>query len=269
MKCIPQLAHDLLQGGIAFKIGDIGPPKDTTYAARVGEGGVVVLGCDRPFCGRGVSLIVSPPELLPGNPVAQLPEADFLRWEFRAHGFHHLIKHDAHGCLFLILGKGHDIDIGASRCRQVGVDPSEHGVRDRVGVDLPKQRQNREFAWSPCFDLGGGIGDFDADFTTQPRSIDLIPDLPRINLREGGNEIDEALLVLGAGVALVVSGVDWLTEHLQAFAFGVVDQVGIGRRALPCIENHTDPSVGGSQIRGQIEVHLVVRNGINRKAEPW
>ena len=87
-------------------------------------------------------------------------------------------------------------------------------------------------------------------------------------MRESGNEIDEALFVLGAGVALVVCGVDWLTEHLQAFTFGVVDQVGIGRRALPCIENHTDPSVGGRQIRGQIEVHLVVRNGINRKAEP-
>ena len=219
-------------------------------------------------CSR-IGLIVSPPELLTGNPVTQFPKADFLCWEFRAHCFHHLVKNNPHGCLLLILGKGHHIDIGASGGRQVGIDPSEHRVGKRVGVDLPKECQNRELAGRPRFDLSGGIRDFDANFTTQPRSVDLIPDFPSINLRKGGNEIDETLFVLSTGVALVVGGVDRLTKHLQSFGFSVINQISIGRWALACIKHHANPSIGSGEGGSQIEVRLVVRNGINRKTEPW
>ena len=202
------------------------------------------MGCNSPLRCGSIRLIVGPPELLSGNPVTQFPKADFLRREFRTHGFHHLVKNNPHGCLLLILGKGHHIDIGARGGWQVGIDPSEHRVSKRIGVDLPKERQNRELAGCPRFDLGGGIGDFDADFTAQPRSIDLIPDFPRINLRKGGNEIDETLFVLSPGVALVVGGVHRLTKHLQSFGFSVINQVGIGRWALACIKHHANPSVG-------------------------
>ena len=223
---------------------------------------------DSPLGGERVGLIVGPPELLASYPIPQLAEADLLRWKFRPQGLHDLVERDTHRCLFLILGKCDHIDIGARGCRQVRIHPCEHRISDRVRVDLPEKCQKGRLARRAGFHLGGGIRDAQADIAAQPTPVHLITDLPRIDLREGCDVVDETLFVLGARVAFIVGGIDRLTQHLHAFGFRVIDEVCVSRRRLTRVKNNPDPRIGRGECGGQVDIGLIVRNRVDRKSNP-
>ena len=223
---------------------------------------------DRQFSGERIGLIVGPPKPLPGDPVAQLAEADLGIREFGAHGFHHLIEGHAHRSLLLVLREGHDIEQRTGRCGQVVRHPGEHRVRHRVRVDLPEEGQKSELARSAGADLLRCVGDAERDVAAEPGAVHLVSNLPGVDLREGGDEIDEALLVLSPGVLSVVAGIHRLPEHLQAFRFRIANQRGVGRRRLPGIKNNADPPEGRCEVRSEIEVRLVVGNRVDREPKP-
>ena len=66
----------------------------------------------------------------------------------------------------------------------------------------------------------------------------------------------------------VVGGIHRLPEDFQPFRFRVVDQSGVGRGSLARIENNADPSEGSGETRREVEIHLVVRNRIDRESKP-
>ena len=213
-------------------------------------------------------MIVSPPKSLTGDPVSELTNTDHRVWKLGAHGFHNLIEGHAHRGLLLVLRESHDIEQRAGSGWEISCRPSEHRIRHRIGVDLPEERQVGELAWGAVSNFLRGVGYSQPNVATQPGAIHLIADFPRIDLRKGGDVIDEALLVLSAGVLAVVGGIHRLPEDFQPFRFRVVDQSGVGRGSLARIENNADPSKGSGETRREVEIHLVVRNRIDRESKP-
>jgi len=205
-----------------------------------------------------IILAVSPPVSLSGNPVTQLAQGDLRFGELGLHTQHHLVEEDAHRRLLLVLRDGDHIDEIARRDGQLVLHPSEHGVDHRGGVELPEESQHRRLTGGARFDLGCGVGDFPGDVVAQPLAVDFVAHFPSVDLGKGGNEIGEALFVLRTGVVAVVTGINGLSEDLESFGLGVVDQVGVSRGPLSVVEDDPDPGVRSAQLRGQIEIDLVV-----------
>ena len=213
---------------------------------------------DRQLRGGNIGRIVGPPEPLAGDPIPKLSDADFRGRKFRAQGFHHLVKRHAHRSLLLVLGNRDNIEKRARGGREIVRHPSEHRIRNRVRVDLPKKGQQGQLPGSAIAHLLRGIRDAEGDVAAEPSAVDLVADFPSIDLRKGGDEIDEALFVLGARVLAVVAGIHGLTEHFQAFGFRVIDQSRVGRWTLACVKDHPDPAVGRGERGRQIQIRLIV-----------
>ena len=223
---------------------------------------------DGQFRGERIGLIVGPPKPLSGDPVAQLTKADLRIREFGAHGFHHLVERHAHWGLLLVLRESHDIEQRTGRGGQVVRHPGEHRVRHRVCVDLPEKCEVGELARGAVPNLLGGVRNTECDVAAEPSAVHLVADLPGVDLREGGDEIDEALFVLSPGVLTVVTRIHRLPEHLEAFRFRVVDQRRVGRGSLPRIKDNANPAKRRREIRGEVEVHLVIRDCIDGETQP-
>ena len=215
-----------------------------------------------------ICLVVGPPELLAWNPISEFPDTDLLGWEFGPQCFHDLVEDDAHGSLLLVLGDGDNVDIGARGGGQVVVDPCEHGIRDGVGVDLPEEGEVGQLAWGASLDLGGGVGDAQCDIRAEPGAVDLVADFPGIDLRKGGDVVDEPLFVLGTRQFFIVGGIHGLAEHLEAFGFRIVDQIAVGGRGYSEVKYDADPSERSGELGCQVEIRLVARYPVDRKAEP-
>ena len=228
----------------------------------------MVLRGDGELGRRHIGFVVGPPEPLPRDPIPEFAEPDLLRREFRAQRPHHLVERHAHRRLLLVLRDGHHIELRAGGGGQVVCDPVEHRVRHRVGVDLPKECHHREGAGRARPDLGGGIVDPQRDVAAQPGAVDLVAHFPGVDLREGRNEIDEPLLVLRARVLPVVAGVHRLPEDFEPLRFRVGDERRVGGRPHAGVEHDADPAVGRCEGGGEVEVRLVVRDRVDREAQP-
>ena len=213
-------------------------------------------------------MIVSPPKPLTGDPVSELTNTDHRVWKLGAQGFHDLIKRHAHWGLLLVLRESHDIEQRAGSGWEISCCPSEHRIRHRIGVDLPEERQVGQLAGGAVANFLRGVRYSQSNVAAQPGAIHFIADFPSIDLWKGGNVIDKALFVLSAGVLAVVGGIHRLPEDFQPFRFRVVDQGGVGRGRLARIENNADPSKGSGETRREVEIHLVVRNRVDRKTKP-
>ena len=215
-----------------------------------------------------IILAVGPPIGLSGDPVTQLAQGDLRFGELGLDAQHHLVEEDTHRRLLLVLRDGDHIDEIARRDGQLVLHPGEHGVDHRGGVELPEEGQHGRLAGGARFDLRRRVGNFAGDVVAQPLTVDFVAHFPGIDLGKRGNEIGEALLVLRAGVIAVVTGINRLSEDLEPFGLGVVDQACVSRRPLPVVEDDPDPSVRSAQLRGQVEIDLVVRNRVDGKTDP-
>ena len=186
---------------------------------------------------------------------------------------HHLIEDQAHRRLLGVLRHEHDVEVGSDAGRQVGARPVEHRGRDGVGVDLPEEREDGLGGRLAGAHLLSGVGDAAGDVGAEPAAVHLVADLPGLERRVRAaavirEEVDEALLVLRAGVAGVEGRVDRLAQHLEALGFGVADQGVVVGRAFAGVEHDPHPPVRLRQRRGQVEVGLIVRRRVDRHAEP-